>query len=214
MRSKQGETQQSREKSQSQGNLKRTRGAKYPTELKIKACVAALTVNPDYPSGVDAVKAAMLVLNAPIASRVLDRWLVEYKPQITALMPVKPTTQELVTQQYNETIQAWSQVEKLSLEHLVTGGKIQEASARDTAVVAGIARTHLSKMISLDASLVESVAKLQALCQRLGLDVKAVIDDNITVYERIALPPLNVTPSTPSIEPGITSDNEPSHEQS
>lgn len=188
--------------------LKRTRATEYSTDLKIQACVAALTTNPDHPLGIDSVNAARAVLNANVNPSSLDVWLTKYKTEIAAAMPAKPTTQELVTQQYNETIQAWSQVEKLSLEHLVTGGKIQEASARDTAVVAGIARTHLSKMISLDAALVDSVTRLQALCQRLGIDVKAVIDDNITVYERIVLPSVSVNPPS-QIEPGsVSSDND------
>lgn len=130
-------------------------------------------------------------------------------------MPVEPSTKELVNQQYNETVQAWSQVERLTLEHLVTSGKIGESSARDAAVVAGIARTHLAKMISLDSALVDSVTKLQAICQRIGIDVKSLIDDYITVLERTTLPTVSVNPVMPAtstnqagseIDPDTTTD--------
>lgn len=196
-------------------NPKRARGTSYPEQLKIKACVAALTTNPDHPLGLDSLNAAMAVLNAPIAHTTLNTWLEQYRDQVTALMPVEPSTKELVNQQYNETVQAWSQVERLTLEHLVTSGKIGESSARDAAVVAGIARTHLAKMISLDSALVDSVTKLQAICQRIGIDVKSLIDDYITVLERTTLPTVSVNPVMPAtstnqagseIDPDTTTD--------
>jgi hypothetical protein len=170
-----------------------------------------LTTNPDHPTSIDSVSAARAVLNAPIAHTTLLTWLAQYKDQVSALMPVKPTTQELVTQQYNATIQQWSEVERVSLDHLVNSGKIDESSARDAAVVAGIARTHLAKMISLDSALVDSVTKLQAVCQRIGIDVKSVIDDYVTVLERTALPTVSVNQVMPAtsanqVEPQIEPD--------
>lgn len=181
---------------------KRSPATYYPPALKIQACVAALTVNPEHPTSQAAMDAAKAILNADIAPSTISLWIRQNETELTALMPA-PNTAQLVNETQQAVVAKWLQLEDKALDALLDEkmNKLGTSSARDLAVVAGISRTHLSKMVGIDPTFLPLAVRFQNVCERLGLPVE-VLEDYIMVLERRALPPISVNAADPAIEPG------------
>jgi hypothetical protein len=165
---------------------------RYTEEQKLAAVTAMRTMHPEHSLGAAAIAAARAVLGAPVAVATLGRWMLEYRPQIDAVIVPLSNEQTIIATRDN-VLGQMAEVRQKSLKRLADDSVINAAAARDLAVVTGIMSDHIAKATALPAATSERALRLREVCQRVGVDVDALLDDMIRVAENTQIEPRIIT---------------------
>lgn len=154
---------------------------------KLKAVAAALATNPDRPTGVRAVQAVNDAIGVPIDRSVLWDWIHEYRDEVTALLPPRKTTAEIVQETQAEITEQFQRTRRAYTEQLLKPETVGRASARDSAVVVGIMSDHLNKLNgALPFDMQHELDVFYQHCATLGLEpLQAMKDVNAMLASKI-----------------------------
>lgn len=157
----------------------------YTKADKVRACTAALTANVDHPYSDVSVQAARDTINAPgLSKETLFNWMTECRDQVLGLMLPQQTTAEIVSETQESVLADMVAVRNMAIERLKRpDGKLNEASARDLAVIMGISQDHIHKLHKLSAERTARVYALIAACDRAHWDYDTFIEDMIVYVE-------------------------------
>lgn len=169
----------------------------YSVNEKIQAVTALKAVGGSMPYSNRAIAAAQQQLGVKVAVSTLHRWLAEYGQQVEALLPVPADMQTTVAETHTAVLQDFVSVRGKALDHLLNSDAMGKASARDAAVVAGIAQDHIGKMVGLPAEAQQIMKAFMQLCTRFSLDYHAVLDDYMhAIRQQYEPPSIDVTALT------------------
>lgn len=160
-------------------NQKRTRRTvrEFTRAEKVKAVSAALTAMPDKPTGQRGLKAATDA-GVRVDKSTLWAWIQEYRDEVTALLPPRKTTAEIVQETHKEITEQFTRTRQAYLEQMLNPDTVSKASARDSAVVVGIMSDHLNKIQgALPYDIQRKIDIFFAHCEALGLEPGQALDD-------------------------------------
>lgn len=163
----------------------RVRQNDHSQEERIKAVAAALTANPDRPTGVIALDAANATLTNKITTTTLYRWLQQYGDEVRATLPVKTRT-DIILEGRQAIVDQWAAVRQKALERMLTDEAIQNARYGELNAAAGTAHDKLEKMSSMSPDIVMAIDRLSAAVELHGHDLRMVLEDIATLYEQTA----------------------------
>lgn len=161
----------------------------YSVKEKLQAVTALKAAGNDNPYSKRALAAARQQLGATPSVSTLARWMDEYGAQVDKLIPAAMDIQTTVTETHAAVLQDFVSVRGKALDHLLHSDAMDKASARDAAVVAGIAQDHIGKMVGLPAEAQQVMKAFMQLCARFNLDYHTVLDDYMQSIRQQFEPP-------------------------
>lgn len=151
----------------------------YSQDDKIAAITAARTIGRDHPLSTDAIAAARKVVGTDLSPNTLARWLAEYGHLVDSAHPelLGRPVEEVIAETRDTILTDLATVRSSYITHLKKQDIIDKSSARDAAVVMGIANDHIIKMTDAAPSTMTILKRIAAMCQRTGYDIDAVLED-------------------------------------
>lgn len=165
---------------------KRAQGShvRYSEKDKIKAVTALRRVGQEHMLSYAAIEAARGILGENVSLATLARWAKQYGPIVDELQPtLNPASIDrsaLVLATQNQVIDQFMGIRDKSANILNDEAVLKQTankSARDLAVVMGIAQTHLSQMTALPPESMQAAQRFYRLCEQYNEDFVALLED-------------------------------------
>lgn len=157
----------------------------YTEEEKLAAVTILLQANGLTHEGITLVRER---LNSNVSSGTMSRWIHAYRDRVLAASPsLQPQPVDLpgvVEKTRNEVATLLNDAFLKYARHLNKDDIADKSSARDAAVVMGIAYDKLQALISPYATYNDRFAELDTLLQALGYTFSEFLDDSIAAAKR------------------------------
>jgi hypothetical protein len=177
-------------------NNRRSTGVKprYTQDQRIAAVTAMRAIGRDQPFCDDAIQAARQTIGKPVALATLAKWFSALSPTIDAAQPdlLGRPIEALIAETRDNILARLANVREEYVDHLLKKDVIAKASARDAAVVMGIANDHIIKMTDIDPAVATIIKRLAELCQRTNIDIVGLLEDFESVVQT-QLPAIQIT---------------------